>query len=114
MADEDDSYPTIDAKRTPICIFFKDIRYILLFRFKKLKVDCFLKYCFSDAIMKPKLSLIKEMACKCFGKKICFFHRSAGAVGLARLCFLPNTTFIEQAALFLSFKIHRMDILANS
>ncbi|KAJ6692016.1 PROTEIN DETOXIFICATION 44 CHLOROPLASTIC-RELATED [Salix purpurea] len=29
MADEDDSYPTIDAKRTPVCIFFKDIRCVL-------------------------------------------------------------------------------------
>jgi hypothetical protein len=43
MADEDDSYPPMHAKRTPICIFFKDVRYILLFQFKKLK---------------PKLSLI--------------------------------------------------------
>ncbi|CAK7331026.1 unnamed protein product [Dovyalis caffra] len=29
MADEDDSYPPMDTKRTPICIFFKDIRYVL-------------------------------------------------------------------------------------
>uniref|UniRef100_A0A6M2E988 Protein DETOXIFICATION n=1 Tax=Populus davidiana TaxID=266767 RepID=A0A6M2E988_9ROSI len=29
MADEDDSYPPMDAKRTPICIFFKDVRHVL-------------------------------------------------------------------------------------
>lgn len=29
MADEDNSYPPMDAKRTPICIFFKDVRHVL-------------------------------------------------------------------------------------
>jgi hypothetical protein len=116
MADEDDSYPPMDAKRTPICIFFKDVRYILLFQFKKIETKTiFNMYCFSDAIMKPKLSLIKELACKCFDKKICIFHRFAGAVELAHLCFLAKYHLHSAGCPFsFSFKNHQMDILANA